>query len=383
MGSKALFENTYCDKVVLVTGHTGFKGAWLSIWLRRLGARVIGYSLEPPTIPSLFESVGLRNHLRDVRGDIRDTEQLSELIRETHPAFIFHLAAAPLLLESYENPIETFDVNVMGTLSVLEAVRRSGLGCSIVAVSTDKCYLNREWEYGYREDDPLGGHDPYSASKAAMEIALASFRQSFFRSSHGKAEVRLASARAGNVVGGGDWAANRIVPDAVRALHSNEPVVLRSPEAVRPWQHVLEPLSGYLSLGSALSTDGGGLFATSWNFGPDTSQMLTVVDLVETMIQAWGSGSWIPSSTSNGRHEAMMLRLSIDKASLRLGWHPVWRFEETISRTVKWYSRYLEAPDNPSATYDLCMADISAYETAACRKGIAWARQPIGAAVEY
>jgi CDP-glucose 4,6-dehydratase len=384
VGSEKVFEDIYRDKVVLVTGHTGFKGAWLSIWLRRLGARVVGYSLQPPTAPSLFESSGLADHLRDTRGDIRDTETLVGVIREMQPAFLFHLAAAPLLLESYENPIETFDVNVMGTLSVLEAVRRSGGACSIVAVSTDKCYANREWEYGYRENDLLGGRDPYSASKAAMEIALASFRQSFFASSHANnGEVRLASARAGNVIGGGDWAANRIVPDAVRALHSKKALVLRRPDAIRPWQHVLEPLSGYLALGSALSREGGEALATAWNFGPDTSQMFTVADLVDTMISAWGSGSWITNSSANRHHEAMMLRLSIDKASLRLGWRPIWSFEESIARTVNWYSSYLARPEDQTATYNLCMADISAYESAACKKGVAWARQTIGAAVEY
>jgi CDP-glucose 4,6-dehydratase len=381
MGSENLFESIYGDKVVLVTGHTGFKGGWLSIWLRRLGARVVGFSLKPPTVPSLFESSGLADHLTDIRGDIRDTNKLTEVILEYRPAFIFHLAAAPLLLESYENPIETFDVNVMGTLSLLEAVRRSGWKCSIVVVSSDKCYANREWEYGYRETDPLGGHDPYSASKAAMEIVLGSFRESFFTGQ--SREVRLASARAGNVVGGGDWAANRIVPDTVRALHSKKALVVRFPEAIRPWQHVLEPLSGYLALGSALSRDGGEVFATAWNFGPDTYQMFKVADLVDTLISAWGSGNWITNSHANGHHEAMMLRLSIDKASLRLGWRPVWKFEETIARTINWYSSYLAAPEDQTATYNLCMADISSYESAACEKGIAWARQTTGVAVEY
>jgi CDP-glucose 4,6-dehydratase len=384
MGSEKVFENIYRDKVVLVTGHTGFKGAWLSIWLVKLGAHVVGYSLKPPTVPSLFESSGLANQLRDIRGDIRDTEKITGVIRETRPDFIFHLAAAPLLLESYENPIETFDVNVMGTLSVLEAVRRLDWECSIVVVSTDKCYENREWEYGYRETDPLGGHDPYSASKAAMEIALGSFRESFFASScEGNCGVRLASARAGNVVGGGDWAANRIVPDAMRALHSKKALIVRSPDAIRPWQHVLEPLSGYLALGSALCRDGGEDFATSWNFGPDTSRMYRVAELVDALISGWGSGNWITNSSPNGHHEATMLRLSIDKASLRLGWRPVWSFEETVTRTVNWYSSYLADPEDQPATRDLCIADISAYESAACKKGIAWAQQAIGAAVGY
>jgi CDP-glucose 4,6-dehydratase len=383
VGSEKLFENAYRDRVVLVTGHTGFKGAWLSIWLRRLGAHVVGYSLQPPTVPSLFESCGLAGQLRDIRGDIRDTDQLTAVVRETRPAIVFHLAAAPLLLESYQNPIETFDVNVMGTLSVLEALRRSDHSCSTVAVSTDKCYANREWEYGYRETDRLGGHDPYSASKAAMEIALASFRKSFFASSHASNRgIRLASARAGNVIGGGDWAANRIVPDAVRALHSKRALIVRYPDAIRPWQHVLEPLSGYLALGSALSRDEGERFACAWNFGPDTSRMFTVADLVDNLISAWGSGSWVTNPSPNGHHEAMMLRLSVDKASLQLGWRPVWSFEETVTRTVNWYSSYLTAPEDQTATCNLCTADISAYEAAASKKGVAWARETTGVAVE-
>jgi CDP-glucose 4,6-dehydratase len=217
-----------------------------------------------------------------------------------------------------------------------------------------------------------------------MEIALASFRNSFFASSHtGDGKAKLASARAGNVVGGGDWAANRIVPDAVRALHLKKALILRHPDAVRPWQHVLEPLSGYLALGAALSGHRGEEFATSWNFGPDTSQMFRVADLVDTLISEWGSGSWITNSSPNGHHEAMMLRLSIDKASLELGWRPVWSFEETVKRTVNWYSSFLAAPENQTATYERCMADILAYESEACKKGVAWARQAIGTAVEY
>ena len=379
-----MFEDIYRDKVVLVTGHTGFKGAWLSVWLRRLGARVVGYSLAPPTTPSLFDSCGLARALQDMRADIRDTEKLTAVILEFRPDLIFHLAAAPLVLESYENPLETFDVNVMGTLSLLEAVRRSRRTCAIVVVSTDKCYVNREWEYGYRENDPLGGHDPYSASKAAMEIAISSFRTSFFvhASATGDGRVLVASARAGNVLGGGDWARNRILPDAVRCLRSNEVLAVRSPNAVRPWQHVLEPLSGYLTLGSALLRSGSNEFATAWNFGPDTSCMFTVADLVQTTIRTWGSGTWMSKPAGNEPHEAGMLRLSIDKASYGLGWRPVWTFEEAVSRTVHWYSKYFEAPEDQVATFNLCVSDITAYELEACEKGIAWARQTIGAAVE-
>ena len=376
-----MFQSTYSGKAVLVTGHTGFKGGWLSIWLLRLGARVVGYSLEPPTTPCLFESSGLAAFLQDVRGDIRDTEKLARVIGETRPDFIFHLAAAPLVLDSYTNPFETFDVNVMGTLSVLEAVRRSGSMCSMIAVSTDKCYANREWEYGYREHDPLGGRDPYSASKAAMEIAVASFRASFFSpNSSANAGVRVASARAGNVLGGGDWASNRIVPDIVRAFHAHEVLSVRSPRAIRPWQHVLEPLSGYMALGAALASSEGEKFASAWNFGPNPTDVFTVKDLVETIVRVWGSGTWRANTDLDAPHEAGLLRLSIDKATSRLGWRPVWSFEETITRTIRWYSRYLASPEDCSATYASCVADIAAYESAACEKGVAWAQQGIGAA---
>lgn len=378
MGKEDLLESTYRDKVVLVTGHTGFKGAWLSIWLRRMGARVIGYALQPPTTPNLFDSCCLADHVEDIRGDIRDTTKLASVIEANRPDFIFHLAASPLVLQSYANPFETFDVNVMGTLSVLESVRRACWVGPIVAVSTDKCYFNREWDYGYREDDLLGGHDPYSASKAAMEIAISSYRQSFFATlAEGQRGVRLASARAGNVLGGGDWAPNRILPDAVRALHSGETLVVRSADAVRPWQHVLEPLSGYLALGAALAGESGEKFATAWNFGPDTSRMFTVRDLVETTIRLWGSGKWTSEPSPNAPHEAGTLRLSIDRASSRLGWRPTWSFEETVSRTVRWYASYLRVPESRNATY-LCTNDISAYETAACGKDIQWSQPTRG-----
>ena len=369
-----MFENSYRDKVALVTGHTGFKGAWLSIWLFRLGARVVGYSLEPPTTPSLFDSCGLADCLQDLRGDIRNTEQLSSIILKAHPDFVFHLAASPLVLTSYANPLETFDVNVMGTVSVLEAIRKSGLNCSVVVVSTDKCYVNREWEYGYREEDPLGGRDPYSASKAAMEIAITSFRESFFAHGQmGNDTVRLASARAGNVLGGGDWAPNRIIPDSVRALHANEVLKVRSPKAIRPWQHVLEPLSGYLALGAKLATQNGENFVGAWNFGPVSSDLYPVANLVDNVISAWGSGSWISEAVSATPYEAGVLRLCIDKSTSLLGWRPVWDLRETVNRTVLWYRGYYLHPEAPKVIFDACISDIEQYEAEAFEKGVAWA----------
>jgi CDP-glucose 4,6-dehydratase len=374
-----LFENSYRDKVVLVTGHTGFKGAWLSIWLFRLGAHVVGYSLEPPTTPSLFDTCGLANYLQDFRGDIRDAEKLSRLILRTRPDFVFHLAASPLVLRSYANPLETFDVNVVGTVSLLEAIRRSRLNCSVVAVSTDKCYINREWEYGYREEDPLGGRDPYSASKAAMEIAIASFRESFFsQEAAGNGGVRLASARAGNVLGGGDWAPNRIIPDSVRALRANEVLKVRSPKAIRPWQHVLEPLSGYLALGAKLATQRGEHFAGAWNFGPVPTDFYTVANLVDTVISTWGSGSWMSDAASDAPHEAGVLRLCIDKSTSLLGWRPIWDLSETVKRAVLWYRGYYLYPEAPKVIFDSCISDIAQYEAAAFEKGLQWALRSPG-----
>jgi CDP-glucose 4,6-dehydratase len=378
-----VFTDCYRDKVVLITGHTGFKGSWLAIWLLKLGARVVGYSLNPPTTPNLFDTCGLADHLQDLRGDIRDTAAMTRIICDVQPDFIFHLAAAPLVLRSYEDPVETFDVNVIGTLSVLQAVRQARQACSIVVVSTDKCYCNNEWDYGYRENDSLGGRDPYSASKAAMEIAVASFRDSFFPASqehiHG---VRLATVRAGNVIGGGDWAPDRILPDAVRAFHAKETLRVRSPQSIRPWQHVLEPLSGYLTLGARLPAPSGEQYIGGWNFGPPSTDAFTVADLVETAARIWGSGCWRIGNNPNAPHEAAVLRLCIDKAATQLGWHPVWGFEEAVSRAVLWYANYFFQPNDTLESFDSCMGDIADYESAASTKGLAWSLQTLGMAAK-
>lgn len=370
-----MFSDTYSGKVVLVTGHTGFKGAWLSLWLQRIDANVVGYALQPPTVPSLFVASGLARSIEHLEGDVRDTKRLSDVIRRRQPEIIFHLAAAPLVRESYVNPAETFDVNVMGTVSLLDAVRKNRHACSLVIVSTDKCYKNQGWEYGYRESDPLGGHDPYSASKAAMEMAVASYRQSFFPparvTTHG---VRLASARAGNVIGGGDWSKDRIVPDAVRALSQGEPLEVRNPASVRPWQHVLEPLSGYLWLGAKLSAKGGEKFASSWNFGPLPTVTHTVGELAEALINSWNEGSWHAAHEENAPHEAELLKLSIDKANLHLKWEPVWDFATTVSRTMAWYQKFLAHPNCEQDIHCTCLDDIESYEDAAKHKELAWTR---------
>jgi len=300
-----VFLDSYNGRTVLVTGHTGFKGSWLSLWLRRLGANVIGYSLPPVTNPSLFADAGIEAGLDHRIADIRDAETLARTVKEVAPDFIFHLAAQPLVLESYLAPRETFDTNVMGSINVMEAVRQAGRAVTLVMVTTDKVYRNCEWPFGYREVDSLGGHDPYSASKAAMEVAVSSWRDSFFPP-HKLAEhgVRMASARAGNVIGGGDWSDNRIVPDLARALAAGQPPGLRNPGALRPWQHVLEPLAGYLWLGACLAAPGGEKHADAWNFGPAPTDVRTVGELAMAMGRAWNSEGWVDASDGGARHEA-------------------------------------------------------------------------------
>lgn len=369
-----MFNNFYEGKRVLITGHTGFKGSWLTMWLLMLGAEVTGYSLQAPTVPSLFEKSGLIRRITHVTGDICDLTHFSKIVKQVEPDYLFHLAAQPLVLSSYENPLRTYQTNVLGTLTVLEAVRLSQRPCTAIIVSTDKCYENREWEYGYREEDILGGHDPYSASKAAMEIALSSYRRSFFPvdkvDTHG---VLIASVRAGNVIGGGDWSANRIVPDAIRAFSQNRPLLVRNPEAIRPWQHVLEPLSGYLWLGANLSGREGIQYAGGWNFGPLTSIQYKVGHLVKSLATEWGNGVWSLLDNQDGVHEARVLALSIEKAHSRLGWYPVWDFEDTVKHTVSGYRSFLAKDADESIIYASYCEVINSYQIAGKTKEVAWA----------
>ena len=349
-------------KRVLLTGHTGFKGSWLALWLQSLGARVTGFSLDIPTEPSLFDALRLSELLSDVRGDVRDPRSLQKAMHQAQPEIVLHLAAQSLVRQSYAQPVETYATNVMGTAHILEASRAANGLRAVVIVTSDKCYENREWELGYRENDPLGGHDIYSCSKGMAELVVAGFRRSFFPpdrlDAHG---VALASARAGNVLGGGDWASDRIVPDAVRALERRLPISVRNPDAVRPWQHVLEPLSGYLLLGMRLSekTAERAGFCEAWNFGPHAESQRTVRDVVETILRFWGEGSWRPSR-EEGPHEAGRLALSIEKAQTRLGWNPRWSFEETIDRTVRWYQRWRKA-EGAEALRALMLSQIRDY----------------------
>ena len=364
--------DAFRGKRVLVTGHTGFKGGWLVAWLHALGAEVTGFALSPDTEPSLYDALAVATMCRSTIGDIRDFDRVCALLATEKPDFLFHLAAQPLVRRGYKEPFETFDVNVRGTATILEALRVSGLPCHVVVVSSDKCYQNEEWVHGYREDDKLGGHDPYSASKAATEIVAASYRQSFFPPAElGRHGVALATARAGNVIGGGDWSADRIVPDAVSALLQGRAILVRNPGAVRPWQHVLEPLSGYLTLATKLAR--GPLperadFCGAYNFGPLPVSNRTVEDLVERIVAAWGSGSWIDGRQPNAPREAGLLALSIDKAVAHLEWRPRWSFAEAVARSVQWY-RAFYAEGGAAAARACTQEQIRAYAGAMTSEG--------------
>jgi CDP-glucose 4,6-dehydratase len=365
-GVRAQSWRAFEGQSVLVTGHTGFKGSWLALWLHRLGARVAGYALDPPTSPSHFEASGVDEVLsEDTRGDIRDLDLLTSAVQDHAPDVVFHLAAQPIVRESLRSARETFDVNVIGTATLLDAVRASGRPCTVVVVTSDKCYRNEGQVWGFRENDPLGGHDPYSASKAGAELVVDSYRSSFF-SPEGVAEhgVRLVSVRAGNVIGGGDWAPERIVPDAVRALSAGEDLIVRNPASTRPWQHVLEPLSGYLSLAARMLSDTSVTeWSGAWNFGPLATEEASVAELATSLVSEWGSGRWRPAGATGRDVEAKTLRLSIDKAVARLGWAPTWGFDQTVSRTVDWYRSYYRSPSGSMRTRSL--DDIAAYEETA------------------
>ncbi len=324
----------WSGRKVLVTGHTGFKGSWLSLWLSRLGAESVGFALAPPSEPSLFESARVGDGMVDVRGDVRDLAALHATMAEHQPEIVFHLAAQPLVRLSYAQPVETFGTNVLGTVHLLEASRHVESVRSVVIVTSDKCYENKEWAWGYRENEPLGGRDPYSASKGCAEIAAAAYRQSYFAD-----DLRLvgvATARAGNVIGGGDWALDRLLPDAARALAENQTIVARRPASIRPWQHVLEPLRGYLSLAENLHR-APAEYSGAWNFGPRDEDAAPVADVLDRFVDHWGSGAWRSEGALTGPHEAHLLKLDSSKARHGLGWRPALSLDEAIEMTAAWY----------------------------------------------
>lgn len=344
-------------KTVLITGHTGFKGSWLSIWLHSLGARVVGYGLDPYSERDNFVLSGIGTKIEaDVRGDLADVAKLHAVFEQYKPEIVFHLAAQPLVRLSYDCPVETYRTNVMGTIHVMEEIRKCATTKVGVMITTDKCYENREQLWGYREDEAMGGYDPYSSSKGAAEIAIASWRRSFMNPDdypkHGKA---IASVRAGNVIGGGDWALDRIIPDCIRALEADRPIEIRSPRAVRPWQHVLEPLGGYMTLAVKMLEEPTA-YCEGWNFGPTMDSIVPVWEVASFVTENYGRGELRDVSDPNALHEAKLLALDISKARFRLGWTPRWDIRTTIAKTVEWYARY-----RTTDVYELCLKQIKEY----------------------
>jgi CDP-glucose 4,6-dehydratase len=352
-------NNIWRGKRVFLTGHTGFKGGWLAFWLASKGAVVRGYALDPSTKPNLFTEAKIAGLVEDLRGDIRDSARLEPALKEFAPEVVFHMAAQPLVRYSYDDPIGTYETNVIGTARVLDAVRRTTSVRAVVSVTTDKCYENREWHWGYRETDPLGGYDPYSSSKACAEIVTAAYRQSYFPvgkiSEH---HCAIATARAGNVIGGGDWSPDRLIPDLVRGFLAGTPPLIRRPNAVRPWQHVLEPLQGYIQLAEHLLSADPGRYATAFNFGPLDEDARTVGWIVEHMVQCWGGNASWKLNPESGVHEAGYLKLDISRASAELGWKPRLRLGTALEWLVEWYKRW-QAGDDMHA---FMLQQIAAYE---------------------
>jgi len=361
------FSNAYRGRRVFVTGHTGFKGSWLALWLKHLGAEVAGYSVDVPTQPSNFEILGLAGELRHYTADIRDRAALARAIDEFRPEIVFHLAAQALVGRSYADPATTFETNAMGMVNVLECLRARPWIEVAVLITSDKAYRNDEWCWGYRETDALGGHDPYSGSKSCAELVAHSYFHSFFR--HGG--TRVATTRAGNVIGGGDWAEDRIVPDCVRAWTRGERVIVRSPQATRPWQHVLEPLSGYLLLGEQMLADPTRLNGEAFNFGPDANVNETVGQLIGAMSKRWPGVEWhVPEGMAQRGHEATLLKLSCDKALFHLKWRAALLFPETVDFTVDWYRAWHEKRGTMA---EFARAQLDSYTSLAAQRGIAWA----------
>jgi CDP-glucose 4,6-dehydratase len=347
-GTNMIDRPFWQNKRVFITGHTGFKGSWLCLWLHSLGAEVYGYALDPPTDPSLFRLCKIDSLVHSTIADVRDGDALRKALQTSKAEIAFHLAAQPLVRDSYKIPVDTYAINVMGTVNFFEAVRHAQSVRSVINVTTDKCYENREWIWGYRENEPLGGHDPYSNSKACSELVTAAYRSSYFNpGEHAQHGVGVASARAGNVIGGGDWATDRLIPDFLRAIVKQEKVLIRNPRAVRPWQHVLDPLCGYLSLAQHLYLDGP-RYAGAWNFGPDEADARTVEWIVRTLCDKWGKGASYAIDTGSHPHEAHYLKLDCSKARAELDWHPCWNLDKALGSIVTW-TQSSAAPDGALA----------------------------------
>lgn len=344
----------WIGKKVFITGHTGFKGSWLSLWLQNMGAIVKGYSLEPNTNPNLFTKAKIAQNMDSDIGDITDLAHISFSMKVFNPDVLIHMAAQPLVRLSYNEPVLTYATNVMGTVNVLEAARKCSNLKAIVSVTTDKCYENKEWIWGYRENEPMGGDDPYSSSKGCAELVTAAYRKSFFNDKNG---AFLASARAGNVIGGGDWSADRLIPDILRAFEKNEPVIVRNPMSTRPWQHVLEPLSGYLLLAQHLY-DEGIYFAEGWNFGPKEEDCKPVSWILDKMVAIWGNNASWELDKNNNPHEARYLKLDCSKAAMKLNWHPKWNLEYTLENIIKWHQNYLEQKN----IQEQCLLEIANFQ---------------------
>ena len=360
----------FAGKTVIVTGHTGFKGSWLSLWLSSLGAEVVGFSNGIPSCPSNYESCSINEVVKEVWGDIRDDDAVNSLIKLTKPDYVFHLAAKSLVRPSFKSPIVTFTTNAIGSAILLEALRKENKPVTVVMITSDKAYDNQEWVWGYRENDRLGGSDPYSASKGMAELAIRAYKESYFNDAN--SNVRLGIARAGNVIGGGDWAMDRLVPDCVKAWSKNEIVEVRNPDSTRPWQHVLEPLSGYLSLAAQLANSSG-IHGESYNFGPSSDNSYSVIELIEEMARTWPSVRWrVASDREEIRHESGLLKLNCDKALQQLSWVPTLGFSDTVRMTVDWYQKYFGTTD--SSIRDFTFGQIEEYMKLARSKDVSWGK---------
>ena len=368
---KSSFGGLYKDKKVLVTGHTGFKGSWLTLWLNELGADVIGYSLEPPTNPSLFKILRLDKKITHIIGDVRDEKKIKEIFKKYKPEIVFHLAAQPLVRYSYKYPKLTYETNIMGTVNTFEAARETKSVKVIINITTDKCYKNKELTAGYKENDPMGGYDPYSSSKGCSELITSAYRNSFFNPKDFKEKhnVIISSVRAGNVIGGGDWADDRLIPDCIRALTKNKTLIIRSPNAVRPWQYVLEPLSGYLHLGSMMWNKGI-KYGQAWNFGPEENDVLSVEEILKKVINIFGKGNY-KVKEENKLHETKLLMLNIKKAKDLLKWRPIYNVNESIKKTIEWYRNYY---NNSTDMNNYSLNQIKQYTNKAIEKGVEWAK---------